>query len=368
MRDLTPRPLPSAPPAVVVRGVLWLHHTLQALVRRLLPAEVQIAETATALAWTHALAAIVRAGVADVLDAEPRSAADMAAQLRLNPDLLHRALRAMATRGLFQMDADGRFRHSTASLVLRRGHPSAVADFSLYFASASNAASWAAFDRTLATGESAFESVHGMSVWDWFDHRPEERETFANAMAGMTRADAPWVARLYPFDRLNVLCDVGGGRGLLLSEILVRNPRLHGILCDNAGVLDAALETFAQRGVSGRVRLEPGSFFERVPGGADAYLLKNILHDWDDLTCVGILRVIRAAAARGARLLVVETLVDRLSRDPIGCGADLQMAVACSRGRERDAAELHALLNQAGFDPGQVSTSPLLAVVEGIAR
>lgn len=367
MRDLSFRPLPAPPPAGLVRVVLRVHGWLQALTRRLLPPDVQIAELATGLAWSHALAAIVRAGVPDTLDEVPTPAHALAARLHLDADMLHRTLRAMATRGIFHMDGQGCFTHTAASRALRTDNPSAAAAFSEYFASASNAASWAAFGRTLQTGESAFESVHGMSVWEWFDQHAHERETFAHAMAGMTRADAPWVATLYPFDEIGRLCDVGGGRGILLSELLVRFPRLHGSLCDAAAVLHAARTTFEARGVADRVELIPGSFFDRVPSGVDAYLLKNILHDWDDERCRRILGVIRAAAGPGARLLVVETLVERLSRDPIGCGADLQMAIACARGRERDVAEFQRLLDASGFAPGRVRRSPVVSVIEGIA-
>ncbi|MGE3844047.1 MAG: methyltransferase [Vicinamibacterales bacterium] len=367
MPSLSPRPLPAPPPASLVRMVLRLHGWLQGLTRRLLPPDVQIAELATGLAWSHALAAIVRAGVPDALNDVPSTAETLAARVHLDADMLHRTLRAMATRGIFEMDRDGRFAHTPASRALRKDHPSAVAAFSEYFASPSNAASWAAFDRTLQTGASAFESVHGMSVWAWFDRHADERETFAHAMAGMTRADAPWVASLYPFGEIDELCDVGGGRGILLSELLVRFPRLRGLLCDAAGVLDAARVTFEARGVAHRVELRPGSFFEGVPSGVDAYLLKNILHDWDDERARRILSVVRDAASPGARVLVVESLVGRLSRDPMGCGADLQMAVACSRGRERDVEEFQTLLNASGFAPGRVFRSPVIAVIEATA-
>ncbi len=128
------------------------------------------------------------------------------------------------------------------------------------------------------------------------------------------------------------MCDVGGGRGTLLSEILKRHEHLRGVLCDAAGVCESARQLFAERGVAERVELAPGSFFERVPSGADLYVLKNILHDWDDDACRVILRVVRAAMRPGERLLVCETLVEKNSRDLLGTRADLQMMMVC-RGR-----------------------------------
>jgi hypothetical protein len=367
MNELDSQPLPAPPPAVIVRAALWLQRALLAAARRLLPPEAHAADIVTGLAWSWALGAIVRADVPDALGDETLSAQELAPRVGLDPDMLHRSLRSLATRGLFWMETDGRFRNNPATHALRHGHPGAVRDFVLYFTGRSNVSSWEAFEWTLRTGDSAFQHVHGMNVWEWFDRHPEERETFARAMTGLTLSDTPVIARLYPFGDLRVLCDVGGGRGLLLSEILIHHPRLKGILCDAPGVLASAEELLRARGVSQRVSLAPGSFFEQVPRGADGYLLKNILHDWDDETCLILLRVIRSAVSIGARLLVVETVVARISRDPIGTASDMQMAVACARGRERDVTDFHRLFSAAGFAPGRVFNSPLIAVLEATA-
>jgi hypothetical protein len=111
----------------------------------------------------------------------------------------------------------------------------------------------------------------------------------------------------------------------------------------------------------------PGSFFEGVPEGADAYLLKNILHDWDDERCAIILRHVRAAARAGSRVLIAESVVERYSRDPLALPADLQMMVACSDGRERSRAEFQSLLEKTGFRQGRVFSYPTISVLEGIA-
>jgi hypothetical protein len=363
---LDPKPLPSPPPRPVVRLILWAHRWLTGAGRALLPAEARVTDLVTGVAGSYALLAIVRRGVPDVLADQTLSSADLAARIGCNADLLHRTMRVLATRGVFRLLPDGRFANSPASHALRTGHPGAAREFVLYFMSRSNLAAWEAIDWTLETGDSAFEHVHGMSVWDWFEQHPDERQTFAAAMTGLTVADAPLIAGLYPFDRIRVLCDVGGGRGLLLSEVLLRHPVLEGILCDAPSVLASARSLLEQRGVVHRVKLEPASFFDRLPAGADAYLMKNILHDWDDETCVRILRVVRAAAGSGARLVVAESLVSRVSRDPFGTGADLQMAIACSRGRERDVDDFHHLFARAGFAPGCVLRSPLIGVIEGV--
>ena len=228
-------------------------------------------------------------------------------------------------------------------------------------------ASWTDLERTLVTGDNAFERVFGKHVWAWFDEHPDEREMFAQAMMGITVRDAPQVATLYPFAEVKTVCDVGGGRGTLLSELLIRHPHLHGILCDGAGVLDSAKSLLAARGVESRVTLSPGSFFEAVPTGADVYVLKNILHDWDDATCRRILTVVRRAMAPGQRLVIVDAHIEKNDADNLGAFVDLQMMMVCANGRERSRGELEALLSATGFRPGRCFPYPTVSVLEGLA-
>src|SRR5690606_5974321 len=141
--------------------------------------------------------------------------------------------------GWFRLDAAGRFSNGRLAEGLRAGDLHRGRAWADYFASKSNAAAWADYDETFRTGGPAFERVHGTSVWDWFDAHPSEREAFAHAMMGLTVLDAPRIASLYPFSEVRTVCDVGGGRGTLLSEILLRHPHLRGVLCDAPGVLES---------------------------------------------------------------------------------------------------------------------------------
>lgn len=366
--ELDEKPLPDPPPDFVLRAAMAARRTGRAAFDAAFPAEVVLFE------WIAGLPRVIVAGrlaalrVPDLLAKGPLSAEEIAARLDQHPDTLFRALRVCAAHGLFTLRADGRFENNRLSRALESGTPSRTREFFEYFSSASNVAAWRDFPETLRTGETAFDRVHGTSVWDWFDAHPHERETFAQAMMGMTVMTAPFVARMYPFREVNKVCDVGGGRGTLLSELLVRHPHLSGVLCEAPGVLDSARGLVAARKLEGRMELVPGSFFDEVPAGADAYVLKSVLHDWDDRRCDKILAVVRKAAAKGARLLLVEQLVERMSDDPMGTGSDLQMMIACGEGRERSRAELAALLDRAGFAPGRVFESPMTGIVEGVAR
>ncbi|MBL8718007.1 MAG: hypothetical protein JNL79_18655 [Myxococcales bacterium] len=366
--ELDEKPLPDPPPDFVLKAVMAARQKGRAAFDAAFPAEVVL------LDWIGGLPRLIIAGrmaalrVPDLLAQGPLSSEEIATRLGQDVDAMHRSLRVCAAHGLFTLRGDGKFENNRLSRALETGTPSRTRDFFEYYASASNVAAWRDFPETLRTGENAFDRVHGVSVWDWFDAHPHERETFAQAMMGMSVMVAPFVAKMYPFHELGTVCDVGGGRGTLLSELLVRNPGLKGILCDAPGVLDSARSLVAARGLVDRMELVPGSFFDEVPSGADAYLLKTVLHDWDDRRCEKILGVVRKAMKPGAKVLVVEQLVERFSDDPMGTGSDVQMMIVCGEGRERGREEFAALLDRSGFALGRVFEGPVTAVIEGVAR
>jgi hypothetical protein len=154
--------------------------------------------------------------------------------------------------------------------------------------------------------------------------------------------------------------------GTLLSELLVRHPHLRGILADGAGVCGQARELLAARGVADRVEVSIANFFESVPIGADTYILKNVLHDWDDEQSRAILRNVRRSVPSGGRVLIVEMLVERTDTAGIGPMVDLQMMMVCSDGRERGLSDFERLLRDTGFTPGRVFAHPSMAVIEGL--
>jgi hypothetical protein len=358
----------DAPPGFVIRLVLALRRFLRALADRLTPAEIVVFERVTGIAETALLGAVARHDIADLLEERgPLPAPAIADARGLDADVVHRTLRALAAMGVFVMHDDGRFENNRISRALSSGRLSRSREWALYFSSGSNASAWLDYARTLETGRSAFERVHGMDVWRWFEKHPDEREMFAHCMMGITVMDAPVIASLYPFAEVKRLCDVGGGRGTLLGEIVKRHPHIEAVLCDGAGVIESARELLTGRGVADRVELVAGNFFEQVPPGCDAYLLKNILHDWDDATCKKILSVVRAAMKPGQRLILCEMLVEKGSRHFMHTRADLQMLIACDQGRERSTDEFKALLDASGFRMTRVFPFPTVSVLEAQA-
>ncbi len=331
---------------------------------RFAPAELVLFELTTGLGMAHLIAATCRFGIADLLENGALDAKDIAAALSLDADAVHRSLRALASNGVFTMGVDGRFANNHVSRALVDGRLAQSKEWALYFASPSNAAAWGNYAHTLKTGQSAFTERHGKNVWDWFDEHPDEREMFARAMMGITIASAPVVASLYPFKNVKQVCDVGGGRGTLLSEVLVRHGHLRGVLAEGVGVLESARVLRRDRGLESRMDLVAANFFSSVPEGSDLYMLKNILHDWDDATCVKILGNVRRAMKRGHKVIVCESVVDRLSRDRIGTMADLQMMIACDGGRERSIDEFQRLFRSAGFTYRRTLSFPTVSILE----
>jgi hypothetical protein len=364
----TSRLLPAPPPRFLAALALALRRWLIRLANRVVPPQFVLFEQIAGVGATQCLHAAARLRIADLLAGGPLTAAELAARTGADRDSLHRLLRGLATFGVFALDPDGRFRNSRLSIPLQARSGGSLRDYAEYFGSASNLRAWADVDATLESGRNAFERVHGMTVWQWFDAHPEEREVFAGAMVALTRLSAAAIATAYPFAEVERICDVGGGSGTLLAEVLLRHSGPRGVLFDGAGVLATAGPFLAGRGLSERVELAAGSFFDRVPEGCDAYLLKNILHDWDDERSLAILRNCRQAMRAGSRLLVVEALVETFSTTGMGPLTDLQMMVACCEGRERSRAEYERLLAAAGFHLARIVPTPgPMSIVEGRA-
>lgn len=367
MPSITDQPL-AAPPGIAVRAIVALRKAMIKAADACVPAQLAVFERVTAAAGSHILAELARLGVPDLLERETAlSGAQIAERTKTDPDAMQRVMRASVAMGVFARRADGRFENNRLSRALLSADLESARSFAVYFGSKSNMLAWADFGETLRTGKNAFDRVHGTSVWEWFDRHPDERETFAHAMMGMTLLDAPGIASSYPFGEVGKLCDVGGGRGSLLSEILLHHRNLRGMLCDAPGVLDSAKKLLAQRGVADRVDLVPGSFFDVVPKGADAYMMKNILHDWDDARSTKILKNVRAAMEPGQKLLVVEAIVEA-DCDDFGALSDVQMMIVCGEGRERSRADFERLYAASGFRLERVVRTPtFMNVVEGVA-
>lgn len=339
------------------------------LADKVVPAPIALLEHTFGFEKTQLVRSAAVLRVADQIAGGAKTAEELARAIgRVDADALHRLLRALVSLGVFELDQDGRFRNNRLSAALKVGVPGSLHAWSIYCGSKSNFAAWADFEESVETGKNAFERIHGKDCWSYFAEHPAEEQVFAQSMADLTDLIAPAVADAYPFSEFKIVCDVAGGRGALLASILSRHPRLHGILMDAPAVLETAGHFLAERGVLERVERRPGNMFEEVPRGADAYLLKDILHDWNDAKALAILKSCRRAMEPGKKLLIVEMVVEKNAIDPPGPMVDVHMLVVCVEGRQRGVAEFRQLFEQSGFSLRRVVTNPSpVSVVEAIA-
>jgi hypothetical protein len=348
----------------VIKAVTALRGLLLRTADRLLPAPLAAAELGHQFARAHILATLSELGVAVALGNERLTSAELAGRVDCDPATLHRLLRAAATFGAVKMASDGTVRATRLTRVLRGDDVHAVGDWCRYLSSPAHQQAWADLTTSVRTGRPAFRRVHGQSLFEVFAAHPDEGDHFTRGLAGLTLADAPFVIAALDPPYQGVVCDVAGGRGVLLAEILQARPELRGILVESDGVLAAAKAYLGERGLLDRVELVEGDMFAPLAVTADLYLLKWILHDWDDATCVRLLKGVAATMPAAARLAVVEGIQDRNVVDPRFSMVDLEMLVVTEDGRERSADELRALLTDAGLAPGGVRvTAPGTAVL-----
>ncbi|HVP62865.1 MAG TPA: methyltransferase [Myxococcaceae bacterium] len=334
--------------ARAARMAVWLHQRLRAWVDRLAPPELLLAERITGVARTVVAGALVSSGLAERLDDTPRSARELVGDGVLEHDSAERILRGAAAIGLLERSAAG-FRRNRLTRALQPEAPRSLGPVAVYFASESHLRAWGRFLEAVRAGEVPFRRAHGRGVWEHLASSEEEGVRFTRAMDALTRLDADAVVQTPGFSGLARLCDVAGGTGVLLEAALRANPRLEGVLVDAPGVVRLAHRRFERSGMLGRVRLEPADVFARVPEGLPAYVLKDVLHDWDDARALALLEVVRRAMPSRARLLLVELLLEDGPVEPLASLVDLQMLAVTDGGRQRSVGELADLLRRAGF-------------------
>ncbi|MDA0165032.1 acetylserotonin O-methyltransferase [Solirubrobacter ginsenosidimutans] len=287
-------------------------------------------------------------GIADRLAGGARDAEDLAVATDAHAPALYRLLRALAAVGILHEDADHRFALTPLGEGLRTDVPDSAAGWAAFIGRPYHWSAWSQLLHSVRTGENAFAAVHGVDVWTYRAEHPEESGIFDAAMTALAARVTASVLAAYDFGQFEVVADIGGSRGTLLAAILAHHPHLRGILFDRPGVV-------AGVDLGERCRIVGGSFFEAVPGGADAYILKSVLHDWDDETSVAILQSIRRAAPAGSAVLILERRLGPPNAEPAGKLSDLNMLVATG-GRERTRDEYARLLEAAGY--GLVSETP----------
>ena len=329
------------------------------------PAPVALLRMMTGYWISKALNVAAELGVADLLRDGPRSSDELAGACGAHPAALYRLLRALAGVGVFT-ELDGRrFALTPLAELLRSDVPGSMRALARMYGSEQYRA-WDGLLESVRTGEPAFDRTFGASYFDYLGRNPDAGAVFNEAMTGWTTQVADAVVEAYDFTGVNTVVDVGGGHGLLLATILRAHPSMRGALFDLPHVVAGAGPLLEAAGVADRCVTVGGDFFASVPEGGDAYLLAQILHDWDDERCRPILENCRRAMRPDGRVLVVEQVLPPANEPSLGKWLDLHMLVLLT-GRERTEAEYGALLEAAELELTRViPTSSGAGIVEAV--
>jgi hypothetical protein len=307
--------------------------------------------------------AAVRLGVADAIQDEPVAIAALAARTNCQPEPLRRLMRALAAHGVFAFTDDEHVEHSPLSRSLRAAPQgggaminSVLGDF--------HYDGWGKLDEAVRTGRPAPELLYGRPIFDWMTDHPEQALRFADAMSAKTMADEDALLGAWDPGPFRLAVDVGGSLGSLLRRLLARRQDARGIVFDRAEIVAAGPAAVAGEVVAERIEWKAGDFFQEVPKGGDLYLLKHILHDWDDAACCTILDRVAEAAARNGRLVIVEMLLPATLEPNFAWLLDINM-MGMLTGRERTEEEYRSLLRQGGFEVVSVTpTAGPMSVIE----
>jgi hypothetical protein len=313
---------------------------------------------------TQAIHVAARLGVADLLKDGPRSAEQLAGLTGSHPRGLYRLLRALASLGIFAEDAERRFALTPLAGCLRSDVTGSLRSLAIMRGEWQYEA-WGRLLYSVQTNRPAFEKVFGLPLFDFLSRHPDKGRLFDDAMTGVHGRETAAMLQAYDFSGVGTLADVGGGNGEVLTSILKRYPHMKGILFDLPAVAERTRANVEAAGLAGRCAVVAGNFFESVPAGADAYLLRHIIHDWDDDRSATILRHCRQAMGKGGKLLIVEGVVPPGNEPSVSKFFDLAMLVVPG-GMERTEQEYRRLFEAGGFRLVRVVPTPTwISVLEG---
>jgi O-methyltransferase len=312
-----------------------------------------------------AVSALARLGVPDHLDSGPQSAEDLAHKVGAEPGPLYRLMRATASVGVLAEGPDGKFSQTPTSAALRSTGPLSLRGWATMISQEWHMRGWDHLEYCVRTGKQALENIYGKDAFEFFSDKPETAAIFNHAMTDLSRLDSPAISQAYSFEGIRSIVDVAGGHGLLLATILQQHPHLKGTLYDLASVIEGATSGPLQP-VMDRCTLVSGDMFASVPSGADAYIMKHIIHDWPDDLCLKILKSCRQGINPGGKLLVVDQVIRPGNDFDPGKFLDLEMLIFPG-GLERSEQQFRDLFAAAGWRLNRIIPTPAgISIVEGV--
>lgn len=296
---------------------------------------------------SQAIFAAAKFGIADQLKDGPKSVDDLASATSTHSDSLHRLLRALASVGIFAEGPTRQFSLTPLAKLLQSDTPGSKRALALMSGDEQFQA-WSEIAFSIQTGQKAFDKVFGKPIFDYLSDHPEKAQIFDAAMVGIHGRESAAILDCYDFSGIGTLADIGGGNGSQITAVLERHREMKGMLFDLPHVIERAKERIAGAGLANRCQLIGGSFFESVPSGADVYLLRHIIHDWEEEKALAILRNCHRAMSAAGKLLVIESVIPPDNKPFGGKFLDLVMLLIPG-GKERTEEEYRTLFKKAGF-------------------
>lgn len=315
---------------------------------------------------SQALYVAAKLGIADLLKDGSKCCDELARATQVNAQALYRLMRGLASLGVFAESEPGHFTLTPLAACLQSDVPGSLRGIVL-MGGGEYYQAWGNFFYSIQTGKSAFEDLYGMPLFEYYAQNPESGKMYDEAQKSGSSAARTAILKIYDFSGIRRLVDVGGGNGSLLTSILIANPTMQGVLFEQASVIAEAKDLIEVEGASKRCELVAGDFFESVPSGGDAYILRYILHNWDDEGAIAILKNCHHAMVENGKILVIEQVIPPGNEPFIGKLLDLHMLVLFPGGRERTENEYRALFEASDFQLTKiVPTKANVSVIEGI--
>jgi hypothetical protein len=356
-RDAVGMPLP---PASVVEMANRFRNLMGRSHSKMQPPFALVLERLFGLIDNKMLGLLVELEIPDLLHGTPKSADELARDTGADADALDRILRFLVSRDLLGITSDGRYKNNKASELLRDEHPYSWKGWVEFFASGWNWDIWGEAMHSVMKGGGAAEAALGMPFFDYLNDNSEAGTAFNAAMQSGSTMQGLLVQEKYDFSRSQHICDVGGGTGAVLGNLLATNPQLRGTLFELPAVAEEARTHLDSLRLLDRCEVVGGDFFESIPVKADIYTLFAVVHDWGDEEAVRILENIRRAMPADGRVLVIEGVIPDHSHYNFSKVSDLLMLVYSDAGRERTGEEFDNLFTRAGFRVQRVLTLPSL--------
>jgi len=299
--------------------------------------------------WSsRAVYVFTKLGIPDLLNSGPKTAEELAAATKMHAPSLYRVLRALASIGFVSATADGRFAQTPVSEILVTDAPGSLRWFTMSELGQEHYPAWGNLMHSVKNGEIAFDNFFGADIWKYFEQNTEDAAVFNNSMSGVTAATNEEILALYDFSPFRTVVDVGGGHGGLITSILKANPELKGILLDAPQVIEGAHAKIEAAGLADRCETVGGDFFKSVPAGGDAYIMKWIIHDWNDERAITILKNCHNQMSQNGKVIIVDCVVPETSEPDFSKFFDLNMMVMTG-GKERTEKEFVQILGAAGL-------------------